>query len=73
MNRRQAIAAIASLPGLTRISSEVVAPTDVIVLECDGKITNEVRDRLIAGLRTVWPLPQKIVVLEAGIKMKVLK
>jgi hypothetical protein len=73
MNRREAIAAIASLPGLTRISSETVQPTDVIVLECPGRITSEVRERLIASLRTLWPLPQKIVVLEQGIQMKVLK
>jgi hypothetical protein len=70
LNRRDALAALVSLPALTRITSGPVAPTDVIVVECAGRLTCEHRARVEATLRDVWP-GRRIVVCDDGMRIKV--
>ncbi len=70
MNRRDALAALVSLPALTRITSGPVAPTDVIVVECAGLLSCEQRARIQATLREVWP-GRRIVVCDGGTRIKV--
>lgn len=70
MNRREAIAALTAVPGLTTIEVARLHPDDIIVLECDGTISNEVADRLERELTAIWP-SHKIVVLGDGMRLKV--
>jgi hypothetical protein len=70
MNRRDAIAALVSLPALTRITSGPVASTDVIVVECALPLTLTERERIRATLADVWP-GRRVVVLSNGMTLKV--
>jgi hypothetical protein len=72
MNRREALAALVSMPEIARISKAAVAPTDVIVVEVPGKISMEHAKNLMDQLQQIWPEPQRIVILEDGITIKVL-
>ncbi len=71
MNRREAIAALVSLPATARVSVAQLQPSDVIVLECDGHLSLSGRARLLEQLQQVWPA-HRCVVLGAGMKLRVL-
>ena len=72
MNRRDAIAALVSLPEVARIATLTSTPSMVIVVECDGCISLEVADRLKKTLASVWP-DNKIVVMDSGLRLKVVE
>lgn len=70
MNRREAIAALTSLPGLTRVSKADLKPNDVIVVEVDQYLSQEYAQRLKTQLQEFWP-EHKVVVLSGNITLKV--
>lgn len=71
MNRREAIAALTSLPGLARISRADVKPSDVLVVEVDGHVTEGHAAYIQEMLAQIWP-GQKVLVLGSGMHLKVL-
>ncbi len=72
MNRREAVGALVSLPGITRISKmSDLKPDDVIVCECDGLIPFDAAERIRKTLELVWP-GRKCVVLDDGLRLKVM-
>ena len=70
MNRREALAALVSLPAVARISVAEIKPEDVIVFELDDYLPMEAVTRLGDTAKGVWP-GRKILVLEKGIHLKV--
>lgn len=72
MNRREAIAALISLPEVARISAAPVKPKDVIVIECPGYLSSEAMAHIEQAIRQIWP-DNKCVVLDASLKLKVVE
>lgn len=70
MNRREAIAALVSLPEVARIATVPASTDDVIVVECDGLLTDETRARIVAQLKDVWP-DRQIIVCNQDVRIKV--
>lgn len=70
MNRREAIAALTALPGLTRISSADLTPTDVLVIESDHHVSLAEVERISTVMQQIWP-GRKVVVLDKGQTLKV--
>jgi len=72
MNRREALAALVSLPAVARISVAQVKPTDVLVFECDQHVSRDVAERIKATAQQIWP-GQKVIVCEKGLRVKVVE
>jgi hypothetical protein len=72
MNRREAIEAIAALPGLTSISRSDLRPNDVIVIECDALVSADGRAKIQQYVNLVWP-DHRCVVLCGGHRLKVVR
>lgn len=72
MNRREALAALVSLPEVARISVTRVKPTDVIVVECDELISFETAERLKTTMKQIWP-DQKVCILDKSLRIKVVE
>lgn len=70
MNRRDALAALISLPAVARISVAQVKPDDVIVFECDEHLPEEGIKRIKDVAEGVWP-GRKVVVLDKGLHLKI--
>ena len=71
MNRREAIAALVALPGVTRIAvAAPLAPADVIVIECSRQLSDAARASLCATLERVWP-GRRCLVLDQGFTLKI--
>lgn len=70
MNRREAIAALMGLPAATRITRAAVTPTDVIVIESDGTLTEEGVVNIHRAIKAVWP-DNRVAVLDGGLKLKI--
>ncbi len=70
MNRREALAALVSLPATTRISVAQLKPEDVVVIECDECISQDTAERIKRHLKQIWPNHQ-VVVLGDGLKLKI--
>jgi hypothetical protein len=70
MNRREALAALVSLPATARISVAQLKPDDVIVIECAERLTRENLERLERTAQSVWP-GRKVAVLAKGFTLKV--
>jgi len=70
MDKDAAVAVLESLPGVERISCARFQPDDVIVIECEGRLSVEQGARIKADLAGVWP-DRKIVVLDSSMKLKV--
>jgi hypothetical protein len=70
VNRREAIAALVSLPEITRISTAPVKADDVIVVECDQHPTMEQVNQIRSILESIWP-GRKCLVLSKGFTLKV--
>lgn len=73
MNRCDALAALMALPATARITRASVQPDDVIVVECDEVLSNAAMDAIQHHLRTVWPEPQRLLVLHSGLSVKVVE
>jgi hypothetical protein len=72
MDRREAIAALVSMPALKALAVAEVKPTDVIVAECEGQLSIDAVEELQARLQQIWP-GRKVVVCDEGIRLKVLR
>lgn len=72
MNRRDAIKALTSLPGLATVSVATVQPHDVIVAEADSFLSSQAIEHIHAKLQEIWP-GRKVVVCDAGLKLKVMR
>jgi hypothetical protein len=70
MNRREAIAALVSMPSIAQIQVAYVRPEDVIVVECNERLTHAVSEGIRATLERVWP-GRKIVVCDAGVRIRI--
>jgi hypothetical protein len=55
MNRRDALAALVSLPAAARISVAELKTNDVIVVECDMHMRPDTAERIRAHVQKVWP------------------
>lgn len=69
MNRREAIAALVALPEVSRVTVARPKDDDVLVVECDGPISDATAERIKAHFAYIWP-NRKIVVLDGGIRIK---
>jgi hypothetical protein len=69
MNRREAIAALISLPPSTRVTVATLKPTDVIVVESDQRITQDQAEHIKQIVESVWP-GHKAIVLDSTLKIK---
>ena len=72
MNRREAIAALTALPALKSIARADVGPNDVIVAECEGRLSTESIERIRQYIRAVWPT-HRVVVCDGNVRLKVMK
>lgn len=70
MNRREALAALVSLPATARISVADVKPNDVIVVECDAPISHEIAKRIRLHVQDVWP-NHKVLIVGDGLRIKI--
>jgi len=70
MNRRDAIAALMSIPALSSIQSVCMATDDVIVLEVERHLSSQERQNIEAQVSQLWP-GRRVVVLDGGMKIKV--
>lgn len=72
MNRREAIAALTALPALKSIAVANVGPSDVIVAECEGLLTECGRSNVEATLKRIWP-DNRVLVCDGAVRIKVLR
>ena len=70
MNRRDAIRVVMAMPAVAAISRASLQPTDVIVVECQQRLSENSRANIARHLQQVWP-GQKCVVLDEGMTLKV--
>jgi hypothetical protein len=70
VDRDEAIAALVSLPATTRISVAAIQPSDVIVIECDERLSMETMNNIKALVGTVWPA-NKAIVIDKGLRLKI--
>lgn len=70
MNRRQAIAALVSLPEVARISAAPVGLTDVLVVETDTHITLDAAKRITEVMQQVWP-GRRVLIFDKGVTLKI--
>lgn len=71
MNRREALAALISLPAISRISVAELKPNDVLVVECDGELSQSQQSNITASLSQIWP-DRKIAIFQKGLRLKAL-
>jgi hypothetical protein len=72
MNRREAIAALTSLPGLTSVQVADLKPNDVIVAEFEGRLSSDQMSQIQAQLNSVWPR-HRVVVMDSECRLKVMR
>jgi predicted pyridoxine 5'-phosphate oxidase superfamily flavin-nucleotide-binding protein len=70
VNRREAIAALVSLPATAHVSVAQLKPTDVIVIECNDVITVAMAEQIKASVSAVWP-HNRCAVLGGGLHLKI--
>ena len=73
MDRREALAALAALPGVARIAVARAKPTDVIVIESDRDLSQEAIQNITQGCRQVFGDEQRVIVLDRHLTLKVLE
>lgn len=71
MNRREALAALVSLPAVARIQTADLKPDDVLVVECDDYVSEQGVANIRAALEQIWP-GRKVAVMDKGTRLKVL-
>jgi hypothetical protein len=70
MDRHEAIAALVSLPATTRISVAAIQPSDVIVIECDERLSMDAMDRIKTLVGRAFP-NNKAIVFDKGLRLKI--
>ena len=70
MNRREALAALIALPQIASIQRADIKPNDVIVVECDGLMSQRGKDNVLQKLAEIWP-GRKIIICDGGVKLRV--
>lgn len=70
MNRRAALAALMTLPAVTKIAVAPITPRDVIVIECPGPLSLAQIESIKHGIARIWP-DTKCIVLCDGMRLKV--
>ena len=70
MNRREALAALVSLPEIARISRAEVKPLDVLVVEVPGQPSTEDVANMTDILKRIWP-NNHVLLLNNGMQIKV--
>lgn len=70
MNRREALAALVSLPASATVTRAAVTPLDVIVIESDEILSSDQIERIEYATKQVWP-DNKVVVLSRGMRLKI--
>lgn len=70
MDRREALAALLSLPATANVTVAKVKPSDVIVIESDGWLTDDAKERILASAKGIWP-DNKVAVLDKGLRLKI--
>ena len=72
MNRREAVAALMSLPGVARIAADAPAPDEAVIVEVSRDIPPDVAENIRAKISSVWP-NRKVLVLCDGIRIRFAK
>lgn len=70
MDRREALKLLTALPMVKSIEVAQVAPTDVIVVEAEDRLSDKSKEYIRTALSQVWP-NRKIVVTDGGIKIRI--
>lgn len=70
MNRREALAALISLPQIASIQRADIKPDDVIVVECKGKLSLSGMESIRRKLTDIWP-GRRIVVCDDDTRLRV--
>lgn len=71
MNRREALAALISLPAISRISVAELKLNDVLVVECDDYLSQAQLGCITSTLNQIWP-DRKIAIFQKGLRLKAL-
>jgi hypothetical protein len=69
MNRREALAALMSLPQVARISVADLKPDDVLVFECESPVSQDTAERIKSYAQEVFPGRKCIVVSDMTLKV----
>lgn len=72
MNRREAIAALTSLPEVARIQVARPAEDDVIVVECDSMLSQSGHEKLRTTVQQIWP-GRKVLVCQPSVRIKLVQ
>ena len=72
MNRREALKLLSALPMIKSVEVANVAPNDVIVVECAGRVSMAQIAHIKQGMSQIWP-NRKIVVLDGGLSIRVMR
>ena len=72
MNQDQAVAALQALTEVQSVEVARVGPTDVLVLECPGQLSQSAHARIKETLDSIWP-GRKAVVLEHGAHFRIVR
>jgi hypothetical protein len=71
MNRREALAALVSIPAVASVSVANISPSDVVVIECDEHVSDKQALLFRSYLEAAFPNNKSLVL--AGCRLKVVK
>jgi hypothetical protein len=72
MNRREAMAAIAALPGVASMTILEVRPDQMVIIECAQYLRPEQRDAIRAAWSLAWDgHPPRTAIMDAGMRVRV--
>lgn len=72
MNRREALAALMSLPATASIKVAQLKPDDVLVVECDEHLPFERVRSIGDSVKAIWP-DHKVAVFDGGLRLRVMR
>jgi hypothetical protein len=72
LTRRQALAALTSLPGVGGLARADVKPTSVIVVELERPATPELIATITDQLHKVWP-NNRVIVCAEGVHLRIVE
>lgn len=65
-----AIKELRTLRQVATVSIATLKPGDVVVVETDGMLTQQTRERISDGLHNIWP-GRKVVIFDSGLKLRI--